>query len=160
LLSFVVYLFNLDKSLIGCVPKQQIKYLTLFMNENNFEITRKQYTETIYSHICVGFENLKYLKIFILSAYYEYILSWADYPVSSLNDLPSTVFSSSSLTELHIHVRGFDDFICLLDGRLKQLSRLFVEIDFMSNETSSSANRVSLSLTMIINQNYSLSISL
>jgi hypothetical protein len=46
MLSFVVYLFNLDKSLIGCVPKQQIKYLTLFMNENNFEITRKQFTHT------------------------------------------------------------------------------------------------------------------
>lgn len=137
--------FHSDKCLIGCVPTQQIQRLTFFMNENNFEMTKKEYSETIYSHICVTFEHLKYLNISILSYHDQYPSAKNQYSVS-LYDLSSTGFFSSTLTELHIHVTAFKDFVCLLDGRLKQLRRLFVEVDYMSNRIPPSANRVSFFL--------------
>lgn len=40
----------------------------------------------------------------------------------------TTLNFSSNLVELHIHVQSFDDCLCLLDGRLSQLSRCFLNI--------------------------------
>ena len=49
---------------------------------------------------------------------------------------------SSNLVELHIHVRCFDDCLRLLDGRLSQLSRFFVNIYRISPIGSVHENRV------------------
>jgi hypothetical protein len=49
-----------------------------------------------------------------------------------LDYLPSTAFVSSTLVHLHISVQTFEDCLCLLDGRLSQLSTFIVEIGFIN----------------------------
>ncbi len=53
-------------------------------------------------------------------------------------------FSSSTLAKLCINVNYFDDVRGLLDGRLKQLTTLIVEIKFISDRVSTPYNNVSL----------------
>ncbi|CAF1116686.1 unnamed protein product [Adineta steineri] len=50
------------------------------------------------------------------------------YPSVLLSNLPSNIFSSSTLTELCIYVPTFNDCLCLLDGRLNQLNSFTVRI--------------------------------
>ncbi|CAF4151365.1 unnamed protein product, partial [Rotaria sordida] len=50
------------------------------------------------------------------------------YPGLSLCYLPSTTFSSSILTHLYINVETFDDCLYLLDGRLRKLTTLCVNV--------------------------------
>ena len=86
------------------------------------------YTVDVYAHILRFFKGLKHLTIiepFDLS-----------YPCLILRSLPSTVFRSSTLTHLCIDVHGLDDCLCLLDGRLKQLSTLIIRIDFIIHSSS------------------------
>ncbi|CAF3737551.1 unnamed protein product [Rotaria sordida] len=55
------------------------------------------------------------------------------YPSVILSDLPSTTFSSSTLTQLCIDVCGLDDCLYLLDGRLKRLTTLIVRIRYIDD---------------------------
>ncbi|CAF0824899.1 unnamed protein product [Rotaria sp. Silwood1] len=50
------------------------------------------------------------------------------YPGLSLCYLPSTTFSSPILTHLYINVKTFDDCLYLLDGRLRKLTTLCVNV--------------------------------
>ncbi|CAF1133589.1 unnamed protein product [Rotaria sordida] len=56
--------------------------------------------------------------------------------VLSIRYLPSNTFSSSTLTYLCINVQTFTDFVCLLDGRLKQLSTLIIQFYEMDTDSS------------------------
>jgi hypothetical protein len=61
----------------------------------------RDYTVTVYAHILNSFQNLKQfsiIEIFNMS-----------YPGLRLFDLPSTTFSSSTLTQLCIDVSTLDD---------------------------------------------------
>ena len=51
---------------------------------------------------------------------------------------------SSMLTKLCINVDDFEDVYALLDGRLKQLTTLIVQVDIIRNSLVTSPNRVSL----------------
>ncbi|CAF4192955.1 unnamed protein product, partial [Rotaria magnacalcarata] len=55
------------------------------------------------------------------------------YPSLSLCDSPSTICYSSTLTKLYIEVNYFEDCLCLLDGRLKQLNAFIVQINDIDN---------------------------
>jgi len=66
------------------------------------------------------------------------------YPGLSIRYLPSSTFSSSTLTYLCINVQNFADFVCLLDGRLKQLSTLIVRFYQMDTDSSVVHNLVSV----------------
>ncbi|CAF4055545.1 unnamed protein product, partial [Rotaria magnacalcarata] len=52
--------------------------------------------------------------------------SMSHYPALALHDVPTTTLSSSILTKLCITTNGFDDCLCLLEGRLKPLATLVV----------------------------------
>ncbi|CAF3947411.1 unnamed protein product, partial [Rotaria sordida] len=54
----------------------------------------------------------------------------------SIRYLPSNTFPSSTLTYLCINVQTFTDFVCLLDGRLKQLSTLIIQLYQMDTDSS------------------------
>ncbi|CAF1244156.1 unnamed protein product [Adineta steineri] len=54
--------------------------------------------------------------------------SIAAYPGVLLSDLRSTIFYSSTLTELSIYVHTFNDCLYLLDGRLSQLKSFTVRV--------------------------------
>ncbi|CAM4789020.1 unnamed protein product [Rotaria magnacalcarata] len=133
LTSFKLFNFNkeilsryfLDDSLFRHICKQQITDLTLISNENNSEITLTDYTMNVYLIILSFFKNLKHLSI--LSS------SIDGYPPLSLHNLPSTIFSSSTLTKLCINVNDFGDCLALLDGRLKQLTTFIVQIKYIEN---------------------------
>jgi hypothetical protein len=70
------------------------------------------------------------------------------YQALVLYDLPSTTFSSSILTSLCIKLNKFEDCVCLLDGRLKQLTTLSVVINGIKNNSTIVQYMVSLSLVL------------
>ncbi|CAF1663866.1 unnamed protein product, partial [Rotaria sordida] len=117
----IVSRYFIDDSLFGHIFKQQITDLVLVSNDNNIEITQKEYTKDVYAIIFTFFENLKHLSI--VSA------SINDYPPLSLYISPPLTFSSSTLTKLCINVHAFDDCLALLDGRFKQLTTFIVQDD-------------------------------
>jgi len=114
-------LIFLDDSIFRHIFKEQITDLIL---HNNDEYTRKTssmiYTTNVYSHITVLFENLKHLAIVPSSV--------NDYPPLKFGIPPSTIYLSSTLTVLCISVYDTNDCLSLLDGRLKQLTTLIVQI--------------------------------
>lgn len=55
---------------------------------------------------------------------------------------PPNIFSSI-LTELHVHLRSFDDCLYLLDGRLIQLRAFYVKIVSISPPSVVINNKVS-----------------
>ncbi len=131
-----VYVFCLDDSLFGHNFKQQITDLVLVSKENDIEITTKEYTKNVYAIIFAFFENLKQLSIVSSSINDDLSLS--------LYLLPSMTCSSSALTKLCINVYDFNDVHALLDGRLKQLTTLIVQVGIISDLVVTSRNRVSL----------------
>ena len=81
------------------------------------------------------FENLNYL-----SCIGSFVTG---NPVLSFVHLPSTTFVSSNLTKLCINVDSLGDCLCLLDGRLNQLSTFIVIIVDVKDYSSMEFNSVS-----------------
>ncbi|CAF3413958.1 unnamed protein product [Rotaria sp. Silwood2] len=100
--------------------QQQITELIVFENDYNEE-SCEYYTTNVYEFILKFFENLEHLSI-IGESYPKY------FPPLILRSLPLTTSYSSTLHKLCIHVKNYDDFFALLDGRLKQLTTLYVVI--------------------------------
>ncbi|CAF4036425.1 unnamed protein product, partial [Rotaria sp. Silwood1] len=126
----IVPRYFMDDSLFGHICKQQITNLILVINENNIEKIKKEaYTKNVYAAILAFFKNVKHLTIVESSAI-------DNYPRLSLCDLSPTTFFSSTLTKLCINVNSFDDVHALLDGRLKQLITLIVQVDSIHDRMS------------------------
>lgn len=121
-------LSSLDKSNFGRIVKQQITDLILMTSGKHDILTMKDYTRNICARIIDFCENLKYLNIDQSSL--------EGYHFVSFSGLPSTIFSSLTLTKLSIRVHHFEDCLCLLDGRLKQLNTFIVRIDHIDNHSS------------------------
>ncbi|CAF1438566.1 unnamed protein product [Rotaria sordida] len=66
--------------------------------------------------------------------------------VLSLDNLPSTICSSSILYKLSVSVNNFGDCLALLDGRLKQLTTFIVIIDNMIYNSSVVYNMITVIL--------------
>ena len=133
---FFYSLCCLDNSVFRHIFKHQITDLVLHNNdEYTMETIVETYTENVYVQIMVFFENLKHLAIVSSSV--------SKYPPLSLVNLLATINFSSILTELRINVLLFDDCLRLLDGRLKQLTTLIVEVHCMSAPIFASPNVVS-----------------
>ncbi|CAF1323765.1 unnamed protein product [Adineta ricciae] len=112
-----------NESLFKSSLRRQITNLVLVSDDKNDQIdSLKDYTRSVYGYMLKFFENLKEFTM---------IKSVVPYPRLSLYDFLPNLFSSSTLTDLCINVANFDDCLCLLDGRLKQLSNLSVNIDSM-----------------------------
>jgi hypothetical protein len=111
---------RLDESSLRSILQEQITSLILINNDEVAMECASNYTKKIYAHILAFFKNLKILRIIEPSV--------VSYPPLSLCHLPSTTFSSPILTHLYINVVTFDDCLYLLDGRLKQLTTLFVTV--------------------------------
>ena len=105
-------LLILDESLFKSIFQRQITSLILVNNDNNDQIdSLKDYRKNVYGYILSFFENLKKFTIVESSVWY---------PRLSFDDLSPNFFSSSTLTDLCINVKNFDDCLYLLDGRLEQ----------------------------------------
>ena len=124
----------LDDSRFGRICKQQITNLTLVINENKIEINEEEYTKNVYAPVLVFFENLKCLSI---------VASSVDKcPLISL-ELTSEKIFSSTLTKLCINIFEFTDCLLLLDGRLKQLTTLIVQVHTTPDDILTIRNQVS-----------------
>ncbi|CAF3172243.1 unnamed protein product [Rotaria socialis] len=129
LTGYVSLLFNLDDSSLRHIFRQQIKKLDLINKDRERAVgSWEEYTKRVYAPILTCFENLKHLNVVERSI--------PVYPGLSLRYLPSSTFSSSTLTYLCINVITWTDCLCLLDGRLKQLSTLIVKIYRMDTDSS------------------------
>jgi hypothetical protein len=126
----------LDQSSLRSIFQDQITNLILINDDDHIKDHGSIYTSKIYAHILNFFKNLKVLNIIETSV--------MSYPALSLCYLPSNTFSSSILTELHINVETFNDCLYLLDGRLKQLTRLSVTVDHVPKSISIINSMVSL----------------
>ena len=71
-------------------------------------------------------------------------------PILSFDNLSSTSFTSSKLTKLSVVVDSFADCLCLLDGRLNQLSKFTVVIANVKDHPSVQFNPVSLTETLLV----------
>jgi hypothetical protein len=71
----------------------------------------------------------------------------------SLRVLPSNVCASSTLDKLYIGVHHFEDCLALLDGRLKVLTALIVDVVGTDYDSSIAYNMVSFSIYRIIFSN-------
>jgi hypothetical protein len=121
--------FNLDDSSLRHIFKQQTSKLDLINKDYNYAIkSLKEYTKRVYAHILAYFENLKYFNVVETSNFV--------YPYLSICYLPSNTFSSSTLTYLCINVKTFSDCLCLLDGRLKQLTTFIVRAYYIDKDSS------------------------
>ncbi|CAF1508421.1 unnamed protein product [Adineta steineri] len=133
-----------DELLFRCNFKKQITDLTIRNDYNGRERIIDQSTN-VFIKLVDFFENLKYLS------YTESFV--AKNSVLSFIDLPSTTFVSSNLIKLCITVNNFGDCLCLLDGRLNQLSTFIVIIvnvkdnSLMEFNTSDLPNLKCFSLT-------------
>ncbi len=88
----------------------------------------------MHNHILQFFKILKHLSITDLPLF----LSFRN---SSLN----TCYSST-LCKLHVCVNRFEDCLALLDGRLKQLTTFFVNIDTHNYRISVNYNKVNFDI--------------
>ncbi|CAF3210926.1 unnamed protein product, partial [Rotaria sp. Silwood2] len=89
--------------------------------------------------LAAEYSNLTERKLFNFTQYVglNYFTTHnRSYPSLSLCDSPSISFSSATLSYLSINVSTFDDCLYLLDGRLKQLSTLIVQIYKTSKSSS------------------------
>ncbi|CAF3537285.1 unnamed protein product [Rotaria socialis] len=124
--------YFMDDSPLQHIGKQQITDLILISNESNNEIEKIEYTKNVYATVFNFFKNLKHLSIVQSSIH--------DYPPLLLHNLSPMTFSSSTLTKLCININDFDDCLALLDGRLKDLTILTVQISSIHDFASTSHN--------------------
>ena len=136
----------LDELLLRYNFKKQITDLTLLNDYNGKEGIIDQ-TTNVFIKLLDFFENLNYL-----SCIGSFVTG---NPVLSFIDLPSTTFVSSNLTKLCITVDNFGDCLCLLDGRLNQLSSFTVHIYSINRSSRNTVNMVSkLILKFILMMNF------
>ncbi|CAF0836722.1 unnamed protein product [Adineta steineri] len=110
-----------NESSLRSIFQEQITNLILINSDRyKMESLPEIYTENAYDRILTFFKNLKKLSIMEPS--------FRSYPPLSLHYLPSTSFSSSILTHLYISVDTFDDCFYLLDGRLRKLTTLCINV--------------------------------
>ncbi|CAF4029088.1 unnamed protein product [Rotaria sp. Silwood1] len=126
-----------NESSVQHIFKHQITELIL-ENSDQYDktILLKEYTQNIYASILTFFENLIHLSIVESSLIRKY-------PPLSICNLSPTTFFSFILTKLCINVESINDCLYLLDGRLKQLTTLIIQIGYIDNDSSIIHNTVS-----------------
>jgi len=126
----------LDDSSVARLFKEQIKTLILIPSYCKTASLMELFTEAC-ARIIDLCQNLMYLDV--------NRSSHNDSARLSICNLPRTTFFSSTLVILYANVANFDDCLCLLDGRLTQLTEFIVDIK--SIDTSS----LDIDNTVIIN---------
>ncbi len=130
---------------IGKMFGRQITDLILVFRTEYKGISVKCYTMNMYGYLLTFFDNLKHLSI--IGSYSHY------FPPLQLSKSPLS-FISSTLHKLCIRVMTYDDCLLLLDGRLKQLTTLIVDIIDMTSRSSNIYNMVSLHIINLIFSTY------
>ncbi|CAF1316810.1 unnamed protein product [Rotaria sordida] len=114
--------------------QQQITDLILVYKSDIDILLERQRHNGVHGYILRFFKSLKHLSITGLHS------------VLSLDNLPSTICSSSILYKLSVSVNNFGDCLALLDGRLKQLTTFIVIIDNMIYNSSVVYNMITVIL--------------
>ncbi|CAF5085951.1 unnamed protein product [Rotaria sp. Silwood1] len=122
-----------DDSSLQHIFKQQITKLDLINKDCKHAVgSLKDYTKRVYAHILNYLGNLEHLNVVETS---NLTYAWL-----SIRCLPSNTFSSLTLTYLCINVKTFSDCLCLLDGRLKQLTTFIVKFSYIDRNSSTIHN--------------------
>ncbi|CAF0798981.1 unnamed protein product [Adineta steineri] len=113
-----------DESSLRSIFQEQITNLILISDdENEMECLPNIYAEDVYADILIFFKNLKKLSFVKSSVVLDSRLPFYY--------SPCTTFSSPILTHLYINVETLDDCFYLLDGRLRKLTTLCVNVHHM-----------------------------
>ncbi|CAF2898294.1 unnamed protein product [Rotaria sp. Silwood2] len=123
-------LFNFNEKIVSSyftvespfrrIFQQQITDLILVFEKDFNEISSVHYTIDVYGYILKFFVNLKHLSIIGLFPHC--------FPFVQFRDIPLNICFSSTLCKLSISIENLEDCYALLDGRLKQLTTLIVDI--------------------------------
>ncbi|CAF4160160.1 unnamed protein product [Rotaria sp. Silwood2] len=121
-MDMAFHIFN-KKSLFIRAYKHQISHLTMTLTDiscnKSTEITIGQTYVAIFSWL----SNLQYLDLDSIDGNL--------YSRRLLSGLSPTRCYSSTVAHLRIRIHNFDDCLCLLDGRLRQLHTLIVKLDYV-----------------------------
>jgi hypothetical protein len=108
--------------------ERQITDLILVFGTEREGVSIYTYTMDVYTYFLAFFKNLKHFSI--IGSYSHY------FRPLRLFDSPYIGFFSSTLQKLCIRVMTYGDCLVLLDGRLKQLTTLIVDIIHMTSRSS------------------------
>jgi hypothetical protein len=114
--------------------KEQILHLVVTVIDKSESASLSDVAMNVYMRIFNLFSSVTHLDFVIKDDF--------RYPPFSLDDLPSTACFSSTIVHLSIRVLGFEDCLCLLDGRLNQLHTFIVDVYFISSSIDGLENTV------------------
>ncbi len=134
---FIVWFSRLDESSFQSIFEQITKLILVNHDQDLSTDLFRNYTTNVYARILKVFKNLKSLTVTQPFGIF--------YPGLSLCGLPSDTCFSPILTYLSINVNTFDDCLYLLDGRLKQLTELSVNVCDVDKPSVIPHNMVSFS---------------
>jgi len=121
----------LDETVLTDLFKNQISSLAICIRKNKKQIITRAENTIIFTDIFTMFTNLQYLN-FKPSSNCLQELSF---------DISPPIFISSTLLELHVNVKHFDDCLYLLDGRFTQLRVLHVNTSFIRRSSCLTINK-------------------
>jgi hypothetical protein len=124
----------LEENRLTHILKNQITRLVITIADVRTKYLMKKEELSIFTHILTVFSNIRYLKLYSPSDFYNHELSFDDH-------FPT--FFSSTLMEFHVSVLSFNDCLYLLDGRFNQLHTLHVTISWFSSSQTMINNKVS-----------------
>ncbi|CAF5093665.1 unnamed protein product, partial [Rotaria sp. Silwood1] len=91
----------------------------------------------VFTQSCIMFKNLRYLNFSSIDDYQQLTF-----------DLTTSTTFSSTLLELHVAVNAMDDCHYLLDGHFNQLSKFYVTICGVLNDSVLAKNKVKKRLNL------------
>ncbi len=121
----------LEKSPITRLFREQITHITITNRRTQAS------NESITDGCARIFDICKKLTFFDISQF------TTDDARLLLDGQPSNTCFSSQLRSLFVNVRNFDDCLCLLDGRLPQLSSLTIDINYIKRSLRTTNDMVS-----------------
>ncbi|CAF4212839.1 unnamed protein product [Rotaria sp. Silwood2] len=117
-------IFNGKSSFIGTF-QHQISHLTVTIHDDSTGERISKLSTNVFTTIFIMFTKLIYLHFNLKDS--------CRYLPKAYVDLPSTTCYSLNIVYLNVIVDGFDDCLCLLDGRLSQLHTFIVKVGTINN---------------------------
>jgi hypothetical protein len=129
--DLIKYFHYLDETLFTCTLKNQILFLTIYIDKNAEQKSMTDMSALVFTHIFTTFTNLQYLNMDPNILRFQYL---------SFNTPPTVI--SSTLLELYVCLDSFGDCLYLLDGRFNQLRILHVNVGHMRPSRLINNNKV------------------
>jgi hypothetical protein len=137
---------HLDESAFAQIFKKQISHLVVTVTDDTGTEPLIDLVVNVYANIFTLFKKLTHLEFGKSNS--------SQHRPLSLYCLPSNICFSSNIIHLCIRVVVFDDCLCLLNGRLRQMKTFIVTVDHFLPVVSKNIHNT-VSKVIISNISYS-----